>query len=131
VISKRYIGKLQGDGFKNLSFFYMLIPALTLDYIQSLLVAKEKLLKKNYKGGYISDDGFIIGLAFLTQILDQSKEFEETLWFEEVKDKLGAEVKELEEKFKLIDEEKQDKNKKEKAKEEKARDKYKDDVYYE
>ena len=129
VISKRYIGKLQGDGFAKLKFFYMFIPALTLDYIQSLLVAKEQLLKKKFKGGYISDDGFIIGLAFLTQILNQSKDFEETLWFEEVKEKVNTEVKELEGKFKLLEEEKVEKTKKTKDEKEKpARDKYKDDV---
>lgn len=99
----------------------MLIPALTLDYIQSLLVAKEKLLKKNFKGGYISDDGFIVGLAYLAEIMNQSRNFEETLWFEEVKEKVSAEVKELDEKAKALEAEK-------KRNDEKGRDKYKDDV---
>jgi WASH complex subunit 7 len=122
-LAKRYQGKLQGENFVKLQFFYMLVPALTLDYIQSLLIAKEKLLKKNFKGGYISDDGFIVGLAYLTEILNQSKNFEETLWFEEVKEKVSTEVKELEEKFQRLEEEKKVK---EKAKES-QKDKYKDD----
>lgn len=99
----------------------MLIPGLTLDYIQSLLIAKEKLLKKNYKGGYISDDGFIIGLAYLAEIMNQSKSFEETLWFDEVKEKVHNEVKELDEKAKALEAEK-------KKNDEKGKDKYKDDV---
>lgn len=99
----------------------MMIPALTLDYIQSLLVAKEKLLKKNFKGGYISDDGFIVGLAYLTEIMNQSKNFEETLWFEEVREKVTGELKELEEKARQLEEEK-------KRKDDKGKDKYKDDV---
>lgn len=80
-----------------------------MEYIQSLLVAKEKLLKKNYKGGYISDDGFIIGLAYLVEILNQTKQFEETLWFEEVKEKGELELSELEAKYKALEEEKKKK----------------------
>ena len=111
-----------------------MVPALTLDYIQSLLVAKEKLLKKNYKGGYISDDGFIIGLAYLTEILSLSKLFDETLWFEEVKEKVGVEVKDLEEKSKQLEEEKKKKEKDlanaktSKVEHTSVKDKYKDDV---
>ena len=111
-----------------------MVPALTLDYIQSLLVAKEKLLKKNYKGGYISDDGFIIGLAYLTEILSLSKLFDETLWFEEVKEKVGVEVKDLEEKSKQLEEEKKKKEKDQtqskagKVDQTSVKDKYKDDV---
>lgn len=101
----------------------MLIPALTQDFIQSLLVAKEKLLKKNFKGGYISDDGFIIGLAYITEIMNQSKSFEETLWFEEVKEKVSNEVKELDEKAKALEAEKR-------RNDEKGKDKYKDDVLF-
>lgn len=121
VIAKRYQGKFTPDLFAKLQYFYMLIPPLTLDYIQSLLVAKEKLLKKNFKGGYISDDGFIIGLAYLAEIMNQSKSFEETLWFDEVKEKVSTEVSQLDEKAKALEAEK-------KRNDEKGRDKYKDDV---
>ncbi len=77
----------------------MLIPSLTLNYVQSLLVAKEKLLKKSSKGGYISDDGFIIGLTFLIEILEQRDSVREIHWFSEVKVKIKEEVKSLEEKI--------------------------------
>jgi len=109
ALAKRYKGKFTEDKFANLQYFYMLVPCLTMEYIQSLLVAKEKLLKKNYKGGYISDDGFIIGLAYLVEILNQTKQFEETLWFEEVKEKGELELSELEAKYKALEEEKKKK----------------------
>jgi ABC-type phosphate transport system auxiliary subunit len=60
------------------------------------------LLKKNFKGGYISDDGFIIGLAFLMEILEQKKELKGIHWFSEVQKRLRAEVTELTEKTKKI-----------------------------
>lgn len=120
-MTKRYQGKFTAELFAKLQNFFMLIPVLTLDYIQSLLVAKEKLLKKNFKGGYISDDGFIIGLAYIAEIMNQSKSFEETLWFEEVREKVSVELKDVEERYRLLEEEK----KKEAGK---ARDRYKDDV---
>lgn len=130
-LSKRYVGKLSGEGFAKLQFFYMLIPALTLEYIQSLLVAKEKLLKKNFKGGYISDDGFIVGLAYLAEILGQSKNFEETLWFNEVKEQVSMQIKDLEDKLAKLEEDKKAKTEPTTKKSEKvtesAKDKYKDD----
>ena len=90
-------GKLNGDNFSHVKQFFMFIPPLTLNYVQSLLVAKEKLVKKNFKGGYISDDGFIIGLTFLVEILQQKDNLRGIHWFSEVKNKVSAEVKLLEE----------------------------------
>ena len=91
-------GKLQGENFIHVKYFYMFIPPLTLNYVQSLLIAKEKLVKKNFKGGYISDDGFIIGLTFLIEILQQKDNLRGIHWFSEVKNKVSSEVKMLEEK---------------------------------
>lgn len=101
---EKYKGKLSGENFDHIEYFYHLVPPLTLNYIQSLLVAKEKLLKKNFKGGYISDDGFIIGLSFLTEILEQKSDLKGIHWFSEVQKRLRAEVRELEEKTKKIKE---------------------------
>lgn len=80
------------------------------------MIAKEKLLKKNFKGGYISDDGFILGLSFITEILQQKEELKSIHWFSEVQKRLRVEVKELEEKTKKIAEENQ-----------KIKDEFKDD----
>lgn len=100
-------GKLTEETHPNIKHFYMLVPPLILNFIQSLLIAKEKLVKKNFKGGYISDDGFVLGLAYLIEMLGQKKQLESLHWFEEVIDKLKAEIKVLEEKFSKADKEKQ------------------------
>lgn len=105
-------GKLSGDQFDHFKHFYMVVPALTLNYVQSLLVAKEKLLKKNFKGGYISDDGFIIGLTFLTEILEQKAHLREIHWFSEVKTQVAREIAELEKKTEELKNNKNQKSKK-------------------
>lgn len=40
--------------------FYILIPALTLNYIEHSINSKEKIYKKS-KGGMFTDDGFAVG----------------------------------------------------------------------
>lgn len=102
TLVSKYLGKFNDEKFEHLTNFYHLVPPLTLNYIQSLLVAKEKLLKKNFKGGYISDDGFIIGLAFIVEILDQKSELRGIHWFNEVQKGLREEVEELEKKAKRV-----------------------------
>jgi len=94
VLVGKYSGKFDGENFDHLKNFYHMVPPLTLNYIQSLLIAKEKLLKKNFKGGYISDDGFILGLAFIIEILGQKDQLRSVYWFSEVQKGLKEEVEE-------------------------------------
>jgi len=68
------------------------------------LIAKEKLLKKNFKGGYISDDGFILGLAFIVEILDQKDSLRSVYWFTEVQKGLREEVDEYTKKTQQVKE---------------------------
>ena len=55
---------------KHLHNFYMIIPALTLNFADSLLSAKDKINKKNVAGMYFTDDGFSLGIAYILRVLD-------------------------------------------------------------
>lgn len=55
-------------GYEHLKLFYMFVPCLTLTFIHNQVTAKERLLKKNFQGGYISDDGFILGVYYMLEI---------------------------------------------------------------
>jgi hypothetical protein len=53
------------DGFRSdqnahLRNFYVIIPPLTLNFIEHIMKSKEKLMKKK-PGGFFCDDGFAIG----------------------------------------------------------------------
>jgi WASH complex subunit 7 len=40
-----------------------------INYVESMLIAKEKLNKKNAPKAYLTDDGFAMGLAYFLHIL--------------------------------------------------------------
>jgi len=70
----------------HLDNFYVIVPALTINFIEHLKTCKEKFHKKGKEEGTFTDDGFIIGIAFLLKVLDQNIDFDSLRWFESVKE---------------------------------------------
>jgi len=89
----------------HLSNFYIIIPALTLNYVEYLLTAKDRVLKKSsqlhsqaIEGGYVfCDDGFAIGVAYILKLLDQTQQFDALHWFDSVKEHYTDLIKKLDE----------------------------------
>ena len=48
---------------------------------------KEKMNKKNKVGAGFTDDGFVMGVAYILKLLDQYREFDSLHWFQSVSDK--------------------------------------------
>jgi len=76
----------------HLSNFYIIIPALTLNYVEYLLTAKDRVIKKSSQlysateGGFVfCDDGFAIGIAYILKLLDQTQQFDALHWFDSVR----------------------------------------------
>jgi WASH complex subunit 7 len=55
-----FVQAMSSENNSHVHNFYILIPALTLNYIEHSINSKEKIFKKN-KGGMFTDDGFAVG----------------------------------------------------------------------
>jgi len=84
-------GVFQGEENKHMRQLYMIIPPLTINFVESLQRAKDKVWKKRQVGTYIFDDGFAVGLAYILRILHQNKRFDSLNWFESIEESLRNE----------------------------------------
>jgi len=92
LICKRDFERNLSTKYNHLEIFYMFVPCLTLTFIRNQVKAKERITKKNFKGGSVSDDGFILGVYYMLEILNQGNAFESIHWFEEVTEKVTEEL---------------------------------------
>lgn len=81
----------------HLRNFYMIVPPLTINFVEHSLMCKEKLNKKNREGAAFTDDGFAMGLAYIIQLLEQSKSLNSIHWFHSVRFKYTQDQKKLRE----------------------------------
>lgn len=80
----------------HLKNFHIIIPPLSLNFVEYMLNSKDKLDKKKKEGAAFSDDGFAMGLAYILKLLDQNSAFDSLHWFDSVADYYGSEIQKLE-----------------------------------
>ncbi|MEQ2271837.1 WASH complex subunit 4 [Xenotaenia resolanae] len=76
----------------HLRNFYMIVPPLTVNFVEHSISCKEKLNKKNKTGAAFTDDGFAMGVAYILKLLDQYLEFDSLHWFQAVREKYRKEL---------------------------------------
>eukprot|EP00795_Rhopilema_esculentum_P002021 gene2021-17582_t len=75
----------------HLKNFYIILPPLILNFVEHSMNSKEKMNKKNKVGAGFTDDGFVMGIAYILKLLDQYSEFDALHWFHSVNDKYNKE----------------------------------------
>ena len=71
MIVENFNGITEQENTKHLKLFYLIVPPLTMSYVEHIQRGKERIQSKNKNvGGFISDDGFPLGVAYLLKILD-------------------------------------------------------------
>lgn len=78
-------------------YFYISIPALTIQFVDALIRSKEYKYKSTDADRLVfTDDGFAMGLAYILIVLDQVDAFATLDWFAAVRHKYDTELAELE-----------------------------------
>ena len=67
---------------KHLKLFYMILPALSINYVEYVTRGKEQINKKITTKAFIYDDGFILGIAYFLTLLKQHEHFKTMHWHE-------------------------------------------------
>ncbi|PFX13788.1 WASH complex subunit 7 [Stylophora pistillata] len=75
----------------NAMGYVRMIRSGGLHCCSNAISCKEKLTKKNKIGASFTDDGFVMGVAYILKLLDQYKEFDSLHWFQSVQDKYEKE----------------------------------------
>lgn len=71
----------------HLRHFYLIVPPLTVNYVEHMVTSKENLAKKNRnESSTFTDDGLAMGLAYCLSVMHEWKEFDSLQWFTSVRD---------------------------------------------
>lgn len=82
-----FAGTMRDSKNMHLRNFFVILPATTYNYVQHIIISKEKLARKNkQEGATFTDDGFAMGVIYVLKLLDQLGDFDSLQWFSAVDD---------------------------------------------
>ncbi|KAH7984693.1 hypothetical protein HPB52_023522 [Rhipicephalus sanguineus] len=81
----------------HLRNFFVILPPLTLNYVEHAVSCKERMSRKNKVGAAFTDDGFAMGVAYILKLLDQYQDFDSLHWFQSVSEKFQKDTAQVRE----------------------------------
>ncbi|XP_050314491.1 WASH complex subunit 4 isoform X2 [Anthonomus grandis grandis] len=97
LLVKAFSSHFRSRSNMHLRNFYIIVPSLTINFIEHSLTCKERLYKKDKANCAFTDDGFALGLAYVIELLDQEAYLNSLHWFESVQKKLATEIQNIRE----------------------------------
>ncbi|KAK6734492.1 hypothetical protein RB195_017965 [Necator americanus] len=93
---------IDNSKFSHLMDFYVAVPALTVNYVEHMLVCRDRLKKRAqlHKQTTFTDDGFTMGLAYILTVLNLWPQFSTLNWFRSIAKKCAADYEALTEELK-------------------------------
>eukprot|EP01087_Luapelamoeba_hula_P010422 TRINITY_DN2761_c0_g1_i4.p1 TRINITY_DN2761_c0_g1~~TRINITY_DN2761_c0_g1_i4.p1 ORF type:complete len:775 (-),score=117.22 TRINITY_DN2761_c0_g1_i4:17-2341(-) len=79
-----FAGEFRDKRNSHLQNFYAIVPPLTLNFVHHIMKCKDKLYKKQLDDVTFTDDGFVIGIAYILKLLDQYSHFDSLHWWDAV-----------------------------------------------
>ena len=76
--------QLQEDKHPHLRNFFAIVPPLTVNYVEHMIAAKEKINKNNFNGAAFTDDGLPMGKLVLSTTLLKCRYCEKAPELEEI-----------------------------------------------
>jgi WASH complex subunit 7 len=99
LLDKVLTTELNKEENTHLKNFYLIIPPLTISYIENMIIAKDKMVRSGKEANF-TEDGFALGVAFILKILGQNSSFDSLHWFESVEQLYNEEFNKLQESMK-------------------------------
>jgi WASH complex subunit 7 len=86
--------ELQKEENSHLKNFFIIVPPLTISYVEHMLISKDKMIRSGKESNF-TNDGFALGVAFILKVLNQNKRFNSLHWFESVAEHYNREFDQL------------------------------------
>lgn len=98
------------DKFAHLRNFFIIVPPLTINYVEYILTCRSKLGRRTQSDNDFTfiDDGFCLGIAYILTLLNQTYFFNSLNWFDSVFDKFDTEIGRAQEEQKAAQKRKDD-----------------------
>lgn len=74
--------------------FYLIVPALTINYIENMMIGKEQINKKLSLKAFINDDGLLLGVAYFLALLRQVDHYQSLHWDEAIQTHFKEQINE-------------------------------------
>jgi len=95
LLERVFAEEVQKEHNQHLKNFFVIIPPLTLSFVDHMLAAKDRASQKGKEAFAFTDDGFALGVAFVLKLLRQYADFDSLHWFASVEDHYRAHLEEL------------------------------------